>query len=67
MSVKEGDEVNAGEVIGAVGDTAQAEVAELSHLHFGLKKNGQWIDLSSLLTLLTNKLSSFWRFCNTKC
>ena len=44
MSVKEGDEVNAGEVIGAVGDTAQAEVAELSHLHFGLKKNGQWID-----------------------
>lgn len=38
MSVKEGDEVNAGEVIGAVGDTAQAEVAELSHLHFGLKK-----------------------------
>ena len=44
MSVKEGDEVNAGEVIGAVGDTAQAEAAELSHLHFGLKKNGQWID-----------------------
>ena len=44
MSVKEGDEVNAGEVIGSVGDTAQAEAAELSHLHFGLKKNGQWID-----------------------
>lgn len=44
MSVSEGDEVNAGEVIGSVGDTAQAEAAELSHLHFGLKKNGEWID-----------------------
>lgn len=44
MTVSEGDQVNAGEVIGAVGDTAQAEVAELSHLHFGLKKNGEWID-----------------------
>lgn len=44
MTVSEGDQVNAGEVIGAVGDTAQAEAAELSHLHFGLKKNGEWID-----------------------
>lgn len=44
MNVTEGDEVNAGEVIGSVGDTAECEAAELSHLHFGLKKNGEWID-----------------------
>lgn len=44
MNVSEGDQVNAGEVIGAIGDTAESEVAELSHLHFALKKNGSWID-----------------------
>ncbi len=44
MNVTEGDQVNAGDVIGAVGDTAECEAGELSHLHFGLKKNGQWID-----------------------
>lgn len=44
MNVTEGDTVNAGEVIGAVGDTAECEAAELSHLHFALKKNGEWID-----------------------
>jgi len=44
MNVTEGDEVNAGEVIGSVGDTAECEAAVLSHLHFGLKKNGEWID-----------------------
>ncbi len=44
MNVVEGDRVNAGEVIGAVGDTAECEAAEVSHLHFGLKKNDSWID-----------------------
>ena len=44
MNVSEGDQVNAGEVIGAIGDTAESEIAELSHLHFALKKNGNWID-----------------------
>ena len=44
MNVSEGDQVNAGEVIGAIGDTAESEIAELSHLHFALKKNGSWID-----------------------
>ena len=37
MNVSEGDQVNAGEVIGAIGDTAESEIAELSHLHFALK------------------------------
>ena len=44
MNVSEGDTVNAGETIGTIGDTADIESAELSHLHFGLKQNGDWID-----------------------
>lgn len=44
VNVSEGDTVNSGDVIGAVGDTAECEAAELSHLHFGLKKSGEWID-----------------------
>ncbi|MBR1862941.1 MAG: M23 family metallopeptidase [Ruminococcus sp.] len=44
ITVKTGDEVDAGTVIGAVGDTAECEVGELSHLHFGLKRNNEWID-----------------------
>ncbi|MEG0615264.1 MAG: M23 family metallopeptidase [Oscillospiraceae bacterium] len=44
VPVKVGQKVSAGTVIGAIGDTAQCEVAEVSHLHFGLKKDGKWID-----------------------
>ena len=44
MNVSEGDSVNAGDVIGAVGDTAQSESAELTHLHFALKREGNWVD-----------------------
>lgn len=44
VTVTEGERVNAGQIIGAVGDTAECEAAELSHLHFALKKNGSWID-----------------------
>lgn len=44
INVTEGEQVNSGDVIGAVGDTAECEVAELSHLHFGVKKNGEWVD-----------------------
>ena len=44
VTVEEGDSVESGQIIGAVGDTAQIEAAEPSHLHFGLKRNGEWID-----------------------
>lgn len=44
VAVKEGDSVQAGQTIGAVGDSAEIEAAMASHLHFGLKKNGEWID-----------------------
>ena len=44
VAVKEGDEVQSGQTIGAVGDTAEIEAAMPSHLHFALKRNGSWID-----------------------
>lgn len=47
--VKEGQSVNLGDVIGNVGQTADIERAEESHLHFGVKKDGEWIDPMSLI------------------
>lgn len=44
MAVKKGDKVDAGDVIGAVGDSAEGEIAEEAHLHFALKQNDEWID-----------------------
>ncbi len=44
LPVKVGDTVSAGTVIGAIGDTAEVELAEPSHLHFGLKLSGKWVD-----------------------
>lgn len=50
ISVCEGDEVNAGSEIAEVGDTADCEAAQETHLHFGLKKNGKWIDPAEALS-----------------
>lgn len=44
INVTEGEKVDSGDVIGTVGDTAECEAAMLSHLHFALKRNGEWID-----------------------
>lgn len=44
VAVVEGDEVNSGDVIGYVGDSAIVENTEGAHLHFALKQNGSWID-----------------------
>lgn len=44
VSVKAGDSVDAGDQIGLVGETAQAEISMKPHLHFALKQNGDWID-----------------------
>jgi murein DD-endopeptidase MepM/ murein hydrolase activator NlpD len=38
-----------------VGDTAECEAAELSHLHFALKKNGSWIDPIEYIGIKYNK------------
>ncbi|MCL2698271.1 MAG: M23 family metallopeptidase [Oscillospiraceae bacterium] len=48
VTVSVGQEVSSGDVIGAVGNTAEIEIAESPHLHFGVKKNGEWIDPLSL-------------------
>lgn len=40
IAVKEGDYVNSGALIGLVGDTSLSELADESHLHFGIKLKG---------------------------
>lgn len=48
VSVQVGQTVKLGDVIGNVGNTADIERAEESHLHFGVKQNDEWIDPASL-------------------
>ena len=55
LTVTEGDTVDAGQIIGTVGDTAQIEIAEPSHLHFALKRSGEWIDPVSYIDPVSNK------------
>ncbi len=43
-AVEEGDEVGAGEIIGAVGATAIAEISEAPHLHFEMLRDGLSVD-----------------------
>ena len=43
-SVKKGQTVEAGDVIGSVGSTAQAEIGLVPHLHFAMMKNGNYVD-----------------------
>ena len=50
IPVVEGQTVSAGTIVGTVGDTAEGEIKEASHLHFGLKKNGEWIDPIELIS-----------------
>lgn len=50
VPVSEGEKVSAGTVIGEVGTTAEAEISEEPHLHFGLKKNGAWTDPADMLS-----------------
>jgi murein DD-endopeptidase MepM/ murein hydrolase activator NlpD len=44
VNVKKGQSVNVGDTIGAVGETAQAEIALTPHLHFEMTKAGRQID-----------------------
>ena len=43
-TVKKGQKVEAGDVIGSVGATAQAEIGLVPHLHFAMMKNSQYVD-----------------------
>lgn len=49
VSVKKGQTVAVGEVIGSVGNTAEIEIGEESHLHFALQLEGEWIDPMSVM------------------
>lgn len=44
VAVTENAEVKAGDLIGTVGETNLAEIADESHLHFALKQNGKFIN-----------------------
>lgn len=44
VPVKAGEKVESGTVIGTIGKTAAAEIADPPHLHFGLKLSGKWVD-----------------------
>lgn len=48
-TVSAGQEVNAGEVIGAVGTTALLEVGSEPHLHFEVLQNGAYVDPEEFL------------------
>ena len=50
VSVTVGQKVETGAVIGTVSDSASAEVLEAMHLHFGVKKDGVWVDPLSIVT-----------------
>lgn len=50
IPITEEQEVSAGTIIGMVGDTAESEISESSHLHFAVKKNGEWIDPIALIS-----------------
>ena len=44
VTVKKGQKVNIGDVIGCVGQTAQGEISLVSHLYFAMTKNNAYID-----------------------
>jgi len=48
-AVAEGDTVSAGSVIGSVGDTAKAEIGEVSHLHFEMTLDDAEVDPADYL------------------
>lgn len=49
VPVKKGAEVKLGDIIGYVGNTAEIEIAEESHIHFAMKLDGAWIDPNSVI------------------
>lgn len=50
VNVKSGDTVDIGQTIGTVGNTAECELAEESHIHFAVKKDGVWVDPLSVMS-----------------
>lgn len=50
IPVAEGQKVSAGTIIGMIGNSAESEISEPSHLHFAVKKNDDWIDPIALIS-----------------
>lgn len=44
LSVKAGQEIKQGEIIGKTGDTCQIEIVQQPHLHLAVKQGGKWVD-----------------------
>ncbi|MCL2754100.1 MAG: M23 family metallopeptidase [Oscillospiraceae bacterium] len=44
VKVTQGQEIEAGHIIGLVGNTAEAEIADPPSLHFAVRVNDEWVD-----------------------
>lgn len=55
LAVTVGDEVDSGDIIGLAGNTAAAEIAIEPHIHFALKRSGEWIDPVQFVTPTAGK------------
>ena len=49
--VKDGQRLNAGDLIGYVGETAVAECGDGAHLHFEVRKDGRSVDPAEYVTV----------------
>ena len=50
LSVKTGQEIQEGAIIGKTSDTCQAEIVQEPHLHLGVKQGGKWVDPMSVIS-----------------
>ena len=50
VSVRAGDEIPAGAVLGAVGNTALIEAGLGAHLHFSVSRDGELMDPAAFLS-----------------
>lgn len=53
LSVKTGQEIQEGAIIGKTSDTCQVEIVQQPHLHLGVKQGGKWIDPMSVIGQVT--------------
>lgn len=49
LSIKTGQTVQEGAIIGKTSDTCQAEIVQKPHLHLGVKQGGKWVDPMSVI------------------
>lgn len=54
-TITAGQKVSVGDVIGSIGQTAQAEIAQDPHLHFAVTENAVYIDPMSIISAMSKK------------